>query len=309
MLIGVDASRAAIQRRTGTEVYSLYIIRELLRLGRGHRFRLYTNGDPSPALFGQAEEAAEAEVRSIPFPRLWTHARLSAEMLLHPPDVLFVPAHVLPLLHPRRSVVTVHDLGYLYYGDAHTPSDRRYLDWSTRWNARQAAAILADSAATKSDLVRAYGASPDKIHVVYLGRDDNLVRVASPLRLAELRARYDLAHRYLLYVGTLQPRKNLERIVQSFERVCNLPELVDVQLVLAGKQGWLHELLLAQVKTAGLSERVIFPGYIPDEDLPALFSGALAFVFPSLYEGFGIPVLEAGGCGVPVITSNTSSLP
>jgi len=309
MLIGVDASRAAIQRRTGTEVYSLYIIRELLRLGRGHRFRLYTNGDPSPALFGQAEEAAEAEVRSIPFPRLWTHARLSAEMLLHPPDVLFVPAHVLPLLHPRRSVVTVHDLGYLYYGDAHTPSDRRYLDWSTRWNARQAAAILADSAATKSDLVRAYGASPDKIQVVYLGRDDNLVRVASPLRLAELRARYDLAHRYLLYVGTLQPRKNLERIVQSFERVCNLPELVDVQLVLAGKQGWLYESLLAQVKTAGLSERVIFPGYIPDEDLPALFTGALAFVFPSLYEGFGIPVLEAGGCGVPVITSNTSSLP
>ncbi len=243
------------------------------------------------------------------FPRLWTHARLSTEMALHSPDVLFVPAHVLPLIHPRASVVTVHDLGYIYYPEAHEAGDRRYLDWSTRWNAHQAAAVLADSEATKADLVDAYGARPEKIHVVYLGRDESLKQVTNPLRLASLRAKYDLAQRYLLYVGTLQPRKNLERVVQAFERLCGRPELADVQLVLAGKQGWLYDSLFQQVARAGLGERVVFPGYIPDEDLPALLSAATAFVYPSLYEGFGIPVLEAGGCGVPVITSNTSSLP
>ena len=225
------------------------------------------------------------------------------------PDVLFVPAHVLPLLHPHRSVVTVHDLGYLRYPDAHTAGARHYLDWSTRWNAHQATAVLADSEATRADLVRFYGAVIEKIHVVYLGRDAGLKQVSDPLCLANVRARYGLARRYLLYVGTLQPRKNLERIVHAFERICDRPELAELQLVLAGKQGWLYETLYSQVVRAGLQGRVIFPGYVADEDLGALLSGATAFVFPSLYEGFGIPVLEAGGCGVPVITSNTSSLP
>jgi glycosyltransferase involved in cell wall biosynthesis len=308
MLIGVDASRAAVTLRTGTEMYSLHVIRELVRLGQGHRFRLYTNGAPREAWFDQTL-LRQADLRNIPFPRLWTHARLSLEMLSHRPDVLFVPAHVLPLVHPRGSVVTVHDLGYLTYPEAHKPADRRYLDWSTRWNAHQAAAILADSQATKADLVRAYGAPAEKIYVVYLGRDESLKQVTNPLRLASVRAKYDLAQRYLLYVGTLQPRKNLERVVQAFERLCDRPQMADVQLVLAGKQGWLYESLFEQVNRAGLGERVIFPGYIPDDELPALLSAATAFVFPSLYEGFGIPVLEAGGCGVPVITSNTSSLP
>ncbi len=284
-------------------MYSVHVIREMLRQGQGHDFRLYTNGAPPEGLFDGAD------IRSIRFRLLWTHARLSAEMAIHPPDVLFVPAHVLPLVHPRASVVTVHDLGYLSYPEAHTPADRRYLDWSTRWNARQAAAVLADSQATKADLVRAYGARANKIHVIYLGRDDSLKQVTNPLRLAAVKAKYDLAHRYLLYVGTLQPRKNLARMVEAFERLCSRPQMADVQLVLAGKQGWLYDALFAQVSRAGLGDRVVFPGYIPDKDLPALLSAATAFVFPSLYEGFGLPVLEAGGCGVPVITSNTSSLP
>jgi glycosyltransferase involved in cell wall biosynthesis len=304
MLIGIDASRAATARRTGTEWYSLHVIRGILRLVEGrHAVRLYSNGPLPPELFPRAE------TRSIPFRRLWTHARLSGEMLLRSPDVLFVPAHVLPLVHPRASVVTVHDLGYLTYPEAHKEGDRRYLDWSTRWNALQAAALLADSEATKADLVRAYGAKPDKIHVVYLGRDERIAQVTNPLRLAEIRAKYDLAQRYFLYLGTLQPRKNLERVVQAFEAICGRPELNGMQLALAGRKGWLSDSLFARVESAGLGERVVFPGYIPDEDVPALLSAATAFVFPSLYEGFGIPVLEAGGCGVPVITSNTSSLP
>jgi len=309
MLIGIDASRAVAVRRTGTETYSLRLICDLISLGTGHRLRLYTNGRPPAGLFGGDLAAGNVELRAIPFPRLWTHLRLSAEMASRPPDMLFVPAHVLPLIHPRRSVVTVHDLGYLSYPEAHTAGDRRYLDWSTRWNARQATALLADSAATKADLVRAYGVDGCKIHIAYLGRDELLAPVRDGRALADVQARYGIAGRYLLYVGTLQPRKNLARVIEAFACLAGDPAFSGLQLVLAGKKGWLYADLFAQVERMGLPGRVLFPGYIEDADLPALLSGALAFVFPSLYEGFGIPVLEAGACGVPVITSNTSSLP
>jgi glycosyltransferase involved in cell wall biosynthesis len=309
MLIGIDASRAVAARRTGTETYSLRLIRSLIELGAGCRFRLYTNGQPPVGLFGGDLAAANVELRSIPFPRLWTHLRLSAEMAVRSPDVLFVPAHVLPLVHPRRSVVTVHDLGYLAYPEAHKAADRRYLDWSTHWNARRATIVIADSAATRADLMRAYGVDGRKIRVIYLGRDETLTPVRDDRVLAGVLERYGITGRYLLYVGTLQPRKNLARVIDAFARAAAAPAFSGVQLVLAGKKGWLYDDLFAQVERMELAGRVLFPGYVDDADLPALLSGALAFVFPSLYEGFGIPVLEAGACGVPVITSNTSSLP
>ncbi len=316
MLIGIDASRATTTHRTGTENYSLHLIRGLLLSGTEHRFRLYTQQPPPDGLF----DAHRAEIRVMPFPRLWTHLRLSAEMALHAPAVLFVPAHVLPLIHPRRSVATVHDLGFLHYPEAHLPRDLRYLRWSTGWNARQAAAVIADSAATKADLVQAYDVPPSKVHVVYLGGPGRGRLAGSLVPLTRSgclwRGSYPGGHGrdrrfqpYLLYVGTLQPRKNLARVIDAFARIAADPALADYRLVLAGKQGWLHEDLSMQVQRLGLAGRVLFPGYVPEADLPALLRGARAFVFPSLYEGFGIPVLEAGAYGVPVITSTTSSLP
>ena len=133
MLIGIDASRAAYPQRTGTENYALFLIRHLLRLDLENRYRLYFSFSPEPALFPQVPHV---EIRAIPFPRLWTHVRLSWEMATQPPDVLFVPSHVLPMVRPARSVVTVHDLGYLHYPQAHTRWARWYLQWSTIHNAR-----------------------------------------------------------------------------------------------------------------------------------------------------------------------------
>ena len=304
MLIGVDASRALTAHPTGTEMYSLQLIRALVRMDSGHRFRLYTNGRPPEGLFWEGPQPENVEIRNIPFPRLWTHLRLSGEMLADAPDVLFVPAHVLPLVHPRSSVVTVHDLGYLYYPEAHRTGARRYLDWSTGWNARHALLVLADSEATRADLVRAYGVNPDRVHVVYLGhqmaaRDDRTANGDLP----------GPSGRYLLYVGTLQPRKNLQRVVAAFARLAGTPPFAGVNLVLAGRTGWLSEGIFSEVERFGLRDRVLFPGYVADADLPALYRNALAYVFPSLYEGFGLPVLEAQGYGVPVMTSNNSSLP
>ncbi|MCC7353516.1 MAG: glycosyltransferase family 4 protein [Anaerolineae bacterium] len=312
MLIGLDASRlapasAALPGRTGTETYSLHLIRNLLALDDGHRFRLYLREPPAPGLLVTREDVEQRVIRA---PRLWTHLGLSWEMARRPPDVLFVPAHVIPLWHPRRNIVTVHDLGYRLYPMAHRQLDRFYLDVSTRWSARAASIIIADSRATANDLHRFYSVPDEKVRVVYPGRDESLSPVHDAATLAALRAQYGLSERYILHVGTLQPRKNLVRLVEAFAEVANrLPETGRVQLVLAGQKGWLYNELFRRVEELGLQGRVIFPGYVPDADLPALLSGAACFAFPSLYEGFGFPVLEAQSCGVPVICSDVSSLP
>lgn len=297
-IIGIDASRADSPLPTGTETYSRRLIQALLASSAPHRFRLYFRSAPATDFGG-------AELRPIPFPRLWTHLRLSWEMVRCPPDLLFVPAHVLPLLHPPLSLVTVHDLGYLHFPAAHPLRQRLYLDLSTRWSARAAAHLLTDSEATRVDLIRHYGTPPDKITVAYPGYDETLAPVRDPAIVAAVQRRYAIPGPYLLYLGTLQPRKNLARLIDAFARLGDK----NLWLVLAGRKGWLYDDLFAQVRRLGLEGRVLFPGYIAEEDKAALLSGALAFAFPSLYEGFGLPILEAQACGCPVFCADTSSLP
>ncbi len=320
--LGLDASRAARAQRTGTENYALELIKALAKQASSYlRLRLYT---PHPPLPLNWPASPYVETRVIPWPRLWTHIRLSAELWQCPPDALFVPAHVLPLFCPVPALVTVHDLGYRYYPEAHRPFDRRYLEWTTRRHTRVARHLLADSQATKADLVRFYHADPNRITVVYLGRDESLKRIEDPTAIAAVKAKYGLDGPYLLYLGTLQPRKNLVRLLEAFHLVQQMrPQITTVpslsrtgdeskkllRLVIGGKKGWLEDEILARGQALGLAGQVLFPGYIPTEDKAALLSGALAYVFPSLYEGFGLPVLEAMACGTPVLTSNVSSLP
>ncbi len=310
MFIGIDASRLAASQRTGTENYAFQITGGLLKLAsQQHRFILYFNKPPSSEIRHHFELCGRVEFKVIPLPRLWTHLRLSRELVQHPPQRLFVPAHVLPVFHPGSSVVTVHDLGYLYYPDSHTANSRRYLELSTRFSARQARRIIAISQATRLDLNRHYGISDEKIEVVYHGYDQQRFHpVEDPVMGQAVRARHGLGPgRFLLYVGTLQPRKNLLRLLAAFEAIKDEPEFNDVQLVLGGKPGWLSQPIIERAER--WPGRVILAGYVPDTDLPALLNAASAFVFPSLYEGFGMPVLEALACGCPVVCSNSSSLP
>jgi glycosyltransferase involved in cell wall biosynthesis len=232
---------------------------------------------------------------------------LSWEILQHPPDLLFIPAHVIPLVHPKRTLVTIHDLGYRYYPEAHPWKQRYYLDLSTRWNARKATHILADSHATREALMQEYGTPADKITVVYPGYDSTLQAVHDPAILKTVQQRYGISDPYILYLGRIQPRKNLLRLVGAFAQLSSAHR--DLSLVLAGPTGWLAAPIRARVQNLGLAHRVQFPGYVAESDKAALLSGARIFAFPSLYEGFGFPVLEAQACGVPVLTSNTTSLP
>lgn len=302
LTIGIDASRTGVDQETGTERYSRRIIEAILHAGAEHDFRLYLNRRQPLSLPVRANTIQ----RTIPFARLWTHLRLSMEIIMHPVDALFVPAHVIPPVHPRASVVTIHDLGYLHEPESHRGAARRYLDLSTRWSCHQASHIIAVSNATRDDLIREYGVSASKISVIYHGIDDTF-RPASPQALACLRDRLNLPERYILYLGTLQPRKNLVRLIQAFDMLADADPTQ--HLVLAGKRGWLFEEIERAVAKSRHRHRIMLPGHVHEQYLPALYTGASVLVLPSLSEGFGLPALEAMACGAPVVVSNRGALP
>ncbi len=296
MRIAIDASRTTIARVTGTERYALALIHDLIRLNHTHDLVLYFRDAPPAGLFAPSPRVQQ---RVIPWPRAWTHLRFAAALAADRPDIVWVPAHTLPFVFPGKAAVTVHDLGYRHFPDAHLASQRRYLDWTTAHSARRATLVFADSQATADDLARFYGTPEAKIRVVYPGVD-----VPPVGEIATVRARYGLPERYFLFLGTLQPRKNIARLVQAYARWQAAHPGDATGLVLAGKPGWLFD----PAWTAGVSG-VTLTGYVEDADRGALYAGALALVFPSLYEGFGFPALEAMGCGTPVLVSATSSLP
>jgi glycosyltransferase involved in cell wall biosynthesis len=299
-VIGIDASRLGIQQRTGTETYSWETIKALASLAPDEHVRLYANGGNPPDFLPPAWQT-----RSIPFPRFWTHARLSAEMIQHPPAVLWVPAHVIPAIHPR-SVVTIHDLGYLHRPEGHTDRQRRMLHLTTRWSARAASAIIAISQATRNDLVEHYGVSPSRISVIPHGVADHFTP-ADPLAIADLRRQLDLRRPFVLAVGTIQPRKNYDGLAKAMEilKARGFPH----QLVIAGKPGWLSETVREAITDTRIGHDVRFLDYVPSAELPTLISAASVVAFPSWYEGFGLPALEAMRCGTPVVASNRGALP
>lgn len=296
MRLAIDASRTTVPRLTGTEQYALHLIRHLIAQNTRHDITLYFRDAPAPALFPLSERVQQ---RVISQRRLWTHTRFAAALWHDRPDVTFVPAHTLPLWFPGRAVVTVHDLGYHHFPAAHPTPSRWYLHWTTRYSAHRAARVLVDSAATGRDLTAVYRIDPAKQRIVYPGVD--------PLPIGDIdavRHKYQLPERYFLFVGTLQPRKNIARLAAAYARWRVLHPGDATGLVLAGGQGWLYDPAWTQDV-----DGVLLTGYIDEADKGALYAGALALVLPSLYEGFGFPVIEAMGCGTPVLCSGTSSLP
>jgi glycosyltransferase involved in cell wall biosynthesis len=304
VLIGIDASRAITTQRTGTEAYAYFLIRHLLPLAarRGHRVRLYFHRPVPAGMFPQTEQI---EHIVLPFPRLWTHVRLGWELRRRSPDVFFTPAHVIPYGYKGASVATIHDVGYRHFPAAHPPRQLKYLEWSTRHNATVSRHVIADSAATRRDLAAFYAIPPAKVTVVYPGIDPLLARVRDGAKLTAVCHKYNITPPYFLFISTLQPRKNLERLVQAYAQSGAAP-----QLVLAGGTGWLAEPIMVEIgRQRAAGHNIITPGFVADRDKAALLSGAMALLYPSLHEGFGFPLLEAQACGTPVLASTTSSLP
>ncbi|MCA9834809.1 MAG: glycosyltransferase family 4 protein [Thermomicrobiales bacterium] len=299
-VIGIDASRAVGRTRTGTENYSYQLIQGLLAEPVEFDWRLYTNG----AGGSLADDLpANAELREIPSPRLWTHLRLSGELLRHRVNGLFVPSHVVPLYHPP-SVVTIHDLGYLHWPESHPESQLRMLDYTTRWSAKVARHIIVPSGQTARDLTRFYKVPASKMTVIHHGVNPAMSTLPTTADTT-LRDRYLLNNPFVLAVGTIQPRKNLPVLGHA---IAQLNKETSIDLVIAGKQGWMADEVMAELSEAGLGDHLRVLDYVPDDDLPALYRAADIFVQPSRFEGFGMPILEAMACGTPVIAARGSSL-
>ena len=336
MIIGIDTSRCLRAEPTGTEHYSRQIISHLLATPHSSRFafRLYVPSMPAADTIAQncTETGSfisprhysrkNVTFRVLAGQRLWTHRVLAWEVSRRAPDVLFVPAHVVPFLPPALlppTIVTVHDLGYRYFPQAHTPVQRFYLELSTRWNAAAAQKVIAISQQTATDLQRFYRVPEPKISVVHEApvlwqagehQDNASTPVASgentTTHLPRTTAMY--ARPFALYVGTIQPRKNLLRLIEGFERLVH-QQSIRWDLVLVGRWGWLSDEYETIVAAKGLTNRIHFPGYLTAAAVATLMQRALFFVFPSLFEGFGLPVLEAQTTGVPVMCANNSALP
>jgi glycosyltransferase involved in cell wall biosynthesis len=233
-------------------------------------------------------------------------ARVGLDHLLPGAELFHATEHLLLPLRSIPTILTVHDLIYRHLPAHHKRLNRWYLNLTMPLYCRRATHVVAVSECARRDLITAYRLPAEKTTVVYEAADPRFYP-QPPERVSAVRSRYGLPGRYLLFVGTIEPRKNLARLLEAFETIHE--EGLSDGLVIVGRRGWLYGDFFARLEQSPVRDAVIFPGYVPDEDLPAIYSGAQALAFPSLYEGFGLPVLEAMACGIPVVTSNSSSLP
>lgn len=302
MIIGIDASRAFQKNKTGIEEYSYQVIKNLRSYLCGDRVILYLN----PAINTKPDFNLPNnwKIKYLYAPIFWTQARLSLEMLFCPVDILFVPAHTVPLIHPKNTFVAIHGLEYEFYPEAYSFWQRFYMRFVIKNSCRWAKKIIAVSENTKKDLIKLYGVQEKKIRVIYEGINDNVKSRIS--RIKYLKSFRD--NKYLLFIGRLEKRKNICGIIEAFQilkKKYNLPH----KLVLAGKFGYGEKDIKNEIKNSKYKEDIILPGYISNEEKFELMKKAEIFLFPTFYEGFGLPILEAQSAGVPVATSNISSMP
>jgi glycosyltransferase involved in cell wall biosynthesis len=306
MIIGIEAERANLPNPTGVERYAAELIRNIAKLDSENEYILYFRTQPQQWF---RELPSNFKIRLIPFPKFWTQLRISWEMITHPVDVLVILASAMPIIHPKKSIFTAHDLAFEIYPAAFTPFMRYYQKWSARFAAKEAAKVLAVSEATKKDLVDLYGVDPDKVVVTHLAFDTSMFYPRSYEEVQPILDKYGLTYqKYVLFLGTVQPRKNIPMLVDAFEKI-KQENRIEEKLAIFGTRGWMWEPILKKVKTAGLNGSVKYYDYAPKEDLPYLYAGAKLLTLPALYEGFGLPPLEAMASGVPVVVSNVSSLP
>jgi glycosyltransferase involved in cell wall biosynthesis len=272
-----------------------------------YRAFLYDPGFTAPA--GLAVQRSPWDTRS-PWRRiLWEQSQLAA--LSGRLDLLHGLAFAAPLAARCPTIITIHDLSFLRFPEAFRPVNRAYLTLATRASVRRAACVIAVSESTRQDVISFLAVPPEKVVVVHNGVTDEFCEAPAG-QAREHARRAGLPESYILFLGTLEPRKNLVRLLEAYARLRQMrdPRQGDAPpLMIAGGKGWYYQAVMERVEALGLANHVIFPGFIPSEELPWLYRAASLFVYPSLFEGFGLPVLEAMACGAPVITSTVSSLP
>ncbi len=308
--IGLNAHLLSLQQTYRSAGISWYIYNLLTHLAQGETGFQYTAFLSDPQF--QAHNGLSVQRSQWPTYKpivriLWEQAVLPLALKKAKIDLLHALAFAAPLAAPVPFITTIYDLSFIRYPEAFRPHNRWYLRTFTKHSARRAKAIIAISESTRQDVIQAFGVSPEKVHTVYCGVDSDF-KPLPPTAIAAFKAKKGLPEKFILRLGTIEPRKNVEGLIKAYalwrKQDKNAPKLF-----IAGGKGWYYQRVFQLVEELGLNEHIVFPGYLPQEDLPLWYNASDLFVYPSHFEGFGLPVLEAMACGTPVITSNVSSLP
>jgi glycosyltransferase involved in cell wall biosynthesis len=311
MIIGIDGNEANVNHRVGIGEYASELLLQFAKYQISNiKYQIYLKDRPREDL---PKERDGWRYRVIGPSKLWTQIGLPFDLYFHKPrpDVFFSTTHYAPRFSPAPTVISIMDLSYIHYPEMFRPIDLYQLrNWGS-YSIKNAKKILTISEASRDDIIKEYGVSEDKIIVTYPGvKKFSIFNFQFSMKsqysnFKKIKEKYGIEGEYILFVGTLQPRKNIIRLIQAFAEV----KSNDLELVIVGKRGWMYEEILRAPEKYKIEDKVKFLDYVSDEDLPLFYQNALCFVLPSLYEGFGLPVLEAMQYGCPVITSNVSSLP
>ena len=321
MKIAIQAADLDAPRIDGTRVYISNLLKYFGALDKTSRFLIYHKNNFNPEL--APPEFPNYEILKKCWPLFWTQMRLGASLFRRKPDVLWMPMHNIPIFKSKRikTFVTIHDLAFKYFPECFTWRDRIKLNLLTKWAVEKSDKIITVSESSKRDILKFYpDIQKEKIRVIHHGFDGEIYKQERDFEKGEkIKNKFGIGGKYILYLGALQPRKNLKVLIEAFEKIKKselssghperYPELSSVKLVLAGEKAWLWEDIFKKINESEYKSDIITPGRIKFEDLGHLMRGAEIFCFPSLYEGFGIPILEAMAARVPVICANNSSLP
>ncbi len=314
MNIGIDAYEANNPSIVGIGNFAAEIIKYLSRIDRENKYTIFLPNAPYNNL---PPTTHNWHYRQVPSLGLWTFIFLPLGILTNKEkiDVFFSPTHYIPRFVRLPRVVSIMDLSYLHYPYMFRPKDLFKLKNWTAYSIENAQKIITISEFSKSEIIKYYQIPEDKIVVAYPGlakqyKNININPTAGKKNNIEnIKKKYNIINDYILFIGTLQPRKNIIRLLEAYKLASQGEALQNFDLVIVGKKGWFYTEIFEKVRSLKLTNRVKFLDFVSSDDMPHIYSQARCFILPSLYEGFGIPVVEAMACGVPTIISNTSSLP
>ncbi len=307
MNIGIDISPALRKKKTGVEWYVYHCVSQMLQLNSPHTFSLY--GDKEfPDDFLHTKGSIQQKYLSWPFHLFWSEFRLSYECFRKMPDVLFVPGRGIPLIHPKKTITAIHDLGFFEHNPYRSRKRIEYLKWSNQFAVSHASHIITFANFTKEEIIKRYGISDTLITVIPHAYDNEMFNgLHSQQEVDEFLDRKGIKKPYIVSVSRIDGRKNITRLVEAFEKVHTHHK--ELSLVLAGPLGFFGDEIKKGWEAKKCSSAIKYLSWIEEREKALLLQGAACFVFPSLFEGFGIPVLEAQGSGVPVLCSSTTTLP
>ncbi len=305
-IIGIDGNEANVALRVGISEYAFELLQQFSILHSPYTFQIYLKEKPRGEL---PKEDAHWHYKIVKPRKFWTQIGLPMSLYADAsrPGIIFSPSHYAPRFSPIPTAISIMDLSYIHFPQLFAKKDLYQLTKWTAYSVANAKKIFTISEASKNDIINHYKVEAERIVVTYPGIKAKSNPMDKTPTLEELKQRYGIEGKFILFVGTIQPRKNIARLIEAFSQVLKKHE--KISLVIVGKKGWLYEPILQKPHDLGISSKVKFLDFISNNDLHALYQYALCYILPSLYEGFGLPVLEAMQYGCPVITSNISSLP